>query len=83
MSKIYVINCKLLIKIGAPCNFCLQSIFNQIFRRMSYVLNDQLHIFDSIRRSLLLVTPNETSFATLEETPDYYEEVCIFVYTNN
>ena len=44
---------------------------------MSYVLNDQLHIFNTIRRSFLLVTPDESSFATLEEAPDYYNEVGI------
>ena len=42
---------------------------------LSFVLDDGYHLFGTLRRAFLLVTPNETSFATIEETPDYLLEV--------
>ena len=41
----------------------------------SVIFDDQLHLFNTFRRSILLVTPNESSFESVEEVPDYALEV--------
>ena len=45
----------------------------------SFNFVEELKLLSTFRRSILLVTPNESSFESIEETPDYTFEVWVHV----